>query len=98
MVAHAKTAPPGVRTAGLTLRNRGIKNGAAVEAWTSLVLTDLSIPADNFHHYFSQSIPFATIGLTVDEVTQFELTRTQPVGGTELAGILNWLLEEIRYT
>ncbi len=99
-VARAETGPPGARTVGLKLYQRGIPDDAAPEAWSAgTVLTDIDIPTTNeFVQYDSQTISLASLGITAGEVTQFELTRVNPAGGTELVGDWNLLELEADFT
>ena len=98
-VARAETAPPAVRTVGLKLYNRGVPDNAAVEAWSAgLALTDIDIPTNEFFQYDSQTITLASLGITADEVTQFELTRVAPGGGTNLVGDWDLKLIQVRFT
>ncbi len=92
--SRAETTPGAVRTVGLKLYNRGIPNNAAVEAWSAgTVLTDIDIPVNETFQEDTQTLTLATLGLTAGETTQFELTRINPVGGTELTG--DWALLEL---
>lgn len=93
-VSRAETAPPAVRTVGPKLYNRGLPDNAAVEAWSAgLALTDIDIPVNEFFQVDSQTITLASLGLTVGEVTQFELTRVTPGAGVNLVG--DWALKLI---
>lgn len=92
--SRAETAPGATRTVGLKLYQRGILDNAAVEAWSAgTVLTDIDIPTNEFFQYDTQTITLASLGITAGELTQFELTRINPAGGTELTG--DWSLAEI---
>lgn len=92
--SRAEVAPGAARTVGLKLYQRGIPDNAAPEAWSAgTVLTDIDIPANEFFQYDSQTISLASLGITAGELTQFELTRVNPAGGTELTG--DWTLVEI---
>jgi hypothetical protein len=93
---RARTGDVAARTVGLKLYNRGIPDNAAVQAWTAgTALTDIDLPATTeYFQYDEQTISLATLSLTAGEVTQFELTRVNPAGGTELTG--DYLLHEIQ--
>jgi len=91
--SRAEVGPLAARTVGLRLYNRGIPDNAAVEAWSTGTLNDIDIPTNEFFQYDSQTIALATLGITAEELTQFELTRVNPAGGTELTG--DWALAEI---
>lgn len=97
---RAETGPPAARTVGLKLYQRGIPDDAAPEAWTAgLVLTDIDLPTTTeFFQYDEQTITLATLGITAGEITQFELTRIDPAGGTELVGDWNLLQLEVEFT
>ena len=97
-VARAQTAPGAARTVGLKLYNRGIPDNAAVQSWSAgTVLTDIDIPTNAFFQYDSQTITLASMGITVGEDTQFELTRVNPTGGTELTGDWNLRALQVEY-
>lgn len=94
-LSRASIAPAGARTVGLNLYQRSLPDNAAVDAWSGgLQLTDIDIPNSNLFQADSQIITLATLGITVGEVTQFELTRINPTGGVELVG--DWVLAHIR--
>lgn len=94
-ISRAETAPGAVRTVGVKLYNRGVPDNAAVEAWSSgEVLNDVSIPASEFFQVDSQTITLATLGVTAGEFTEFELTRINPVAGTELVG--DWAFLQLK--
>jgi hypothetical protein len=93
-VARAQTAPGAARTVGLTLYRREIPDNAAVTAWSAgTVLTDIDIPTNANFQYDNQTISLSTLSITAGRLVQFELTRTEPTGGTELVG--DWDLIEI---
>ena len=99
MVSRAETAGGGDRTIGPKLYQRGIPNNAAVESWTSgYVMTDVTLPNNENWQYDEQTIALSTLGVTAGEVTQFELTRVNPTGGTELSGDWTLLLLEVTFT
>lgn len=94
-VSRAETAPGAAATVGLNLYNRGIPDNAAVEAWSAATqLTDIDIPTNENFQVDSQTITLASLGITAGELTQFELTRTDPSGGTELTG--DWTLLNVK--
>lgn len=95
--SRAQTAPGAARTVGLSLYRRNIPDNAAVGAWNAGVqLTDIDIPTNANFQYDSQTLTLAAAGLTAGNLTQFELTRINPTGGTELVG--DWNLLHMRIT
>lgn len=89
--SRAETAPPAARTVGLNLYVREAPDNAAVEAWSAgTQLTDIDVPANENFQYDSQTLTLASLGLVAGRVAQFELTRINPTGGTELTG--DWAL------
>ena len=93
--SRAETAPGIANTVGLDIYNRGIPDNAAVQAWSAATqLTDIDIPTNEFFQEDSQTVTLATLGLTAGELTQFELVRTAPTGGTDLTG--DWVLGNIK--
>jgi hypothetical protein len=77
------------------LYTRQISNNAAVGAWSAATaLTTLTVPANTNFQFYSQSITFATLGLTAGNIVQFEFTRQGSAGADTLAG--NWNLLELR--
>lgn len=95
--SRAEVAPGAVRTVGLKLYSRQVPDNAAITAapnWTvGDALADIDIPTNELFQYDEETITLATLGLTADRWTQFELTRVNPAGGTELVG--DWDLLEI---
>jgi len=89
--SRAVVAPGAARTVGLNLYQRGVRDNLAVDAWSAgTQLTDIDIPASVLFQEDSQTITLATLGITAGELTQFELTRINPTGGTELVD--DWAL------
>lgn len=95
-----ETGPPAARTVGLKLYQRGVPDDAAPEAWSAgTVLTDIDIPTTTeFFQYDAQTITLASLGITAGELTQFELTRVDPAGGTELVGDWDLLQLEVGFS
>jgi hypothetical protein len=93
-VGRAATAPGAARTVGLKLYKRDIADNAAVAAWSAgTALTDIDITTNAFFQYDTQTIALSTLSITAGRETQFEMTRVNPVGGTELVG--DWALLKI---
>ena len=98
-VGRAETAPPAARTVGLKLYQQGNPDNAAPDAWDAgTVLTDIDIPTNVNFQYDSQTLTLASLSLVAGEVTHFELTRVDPVGGTELVGDWNLLELEVSFS
>jgi hypothetical protein len=96
--SRAETAPGAARTVGLKLYNREIPDNGAVESWSSgLVLSDVSLPANEYFQYDSQAITLSSLGITAGNEAQFELTRINPTGGTELTGDWALLCVQLRF-
>jgi hypothetical protein len=95
--SRAVVAPAAARTVGLNLYQRGVRDNLAVDSWSAgTQLTDIDIPNNNLFQVDSQTITLATLGVTAGELTQFELTRINPTGGTELVddwALLNLTIE-----
>ncbi len=90
-ISRAETAPAGARTVGLKLYNRAITDNGSVDTWASgILLDDIDIPTNENFQYDTYTITLPASGITAGELTQFELTRVDPVGGTELSG--DWAL------
>lgn len=70
---------------------RQIPNNSAVGAWSAAnELANIAIPANANFQYATQSVTFATLGMTADRLYQFELTRrVTGVVGTNLATTFN---------
>jgi len=93
--SRAETTPGGAVTVGLDIYNRGIPDNAAVQAWSSATqLTDLNFTTNEFFQEDSQSVTLATLGITAGELTQFELVRVAPTGGSDLTG--DWILANLK--
>lgn len=90
---RSETTQAGVRTVGLKLYAQQTPNNGAVTAWFNVVLADLSMPANELFQYDSETIALSAFstGLIAGDLTQFELTRIAPTGGTNLA--VDWAME-----
>lgn len=101
LLSRAQTGEAGARTVGTKLYFRKIPEGAAVSAtWAggddgSKVLDDLSFPATTefYEKDALTALVLATEGIIADQTYQFEFTRIDPIGGTELA--TDWFLLEM---
>lgn len=93
--SRAETGPAGVRTVGVKIYTREALDNAAVSGWsTGDVFADVSLPiTTEFFQYDQEELSLTTLGLTTGRIAQFELTRINPVGGTELTG--DWALLSI---
>ncbi len=94
--SRAFTAPVGARQVVPALYTRQIPNNSAPTAWSSrYVLTPIDITTSSgVFFYDSQSIPFATLGLTAGNIVQFELTRYSAHASDTLVG--DWFLLELK--
>ncbi len=93
---RAQVAQAAAQVVQPRLYHRLLPNNAAVGAWSAAQeLANVSVPANAFFQYSTQTVALATLGLTADRLYQFELTRrvTGVTGGTNLA--TNFLLAEI---
>jgi len=98
-VSRAISPAGAARTVGLELYDRGQGDNVALSTWSAgLQLTDIDVPNNTNFQFDSQTITFATLGVTAGEVTQFELTRVNPTGGTELVGDWALLLVKVSFT
>ena len=79
----------------LKLYNRDIPDNAAVGSWSAgVTLTTLLVtPIHTYFQYYSQTLTYATLGLTAGTVTQFQLTRNGADGNDTLIG--DWALLEV---
>lgn len=96
-MSKARTAPAGTRTVGVKLYYRKFADNTAASAWSSLVLTDISIPTNVNMQKDTQALTLGTSfspAITADTYYQFELTRINPTAGTELTG--DWDLWNMR--
>lgn len=100
--SRAQTTPPADRTIGPKLYYRRIPDNAAVSTtWAgandgSKVLTDIVLPANTNFQYDSQTLDLVADfapDILAGSTYQFELTRVNPAGGTELVG--DWNLLEL---
>ena len=92
-LSRAETAPPGARTVGVQLYERGIVGG--VDAWSAgTQLANVNIGTNENWVETVQTFTLASLGLTPGQVHQFELTRVNPTSGTELLG--DWALQWLR--
>lgn len=100
-ISRGQTAPAAARTVGLKLYYRQIPDNAVLSTtWAgandgSKVLTDIDIPANTTFQYDAQAIALSAFSpaLVAGRSYQFELTRINPTGGTELVG--DWDLLEL---
>jgi len=92
--SRAETAPLGVSTVGLNFYVREIPDNGAVGAWSSgTQLNDISIPTNENFQYDSQQLTLSSLSITPGRLYQFQLTRIDPAGGSELSG--DWNLLEL---
>lgn len=91
---RATTAPGAAAVVQHKLYVRSLPANAAVGAWSAATnLSNITIPTNAFFQYASQTLSIASLGMAVNGMYQFELTRATTVtGGTQLAN--NWLLAE----
>lgn len=75
----------------LRMYTRHIPNNSAVGAWSAAnELPNIAIPANANFQYATQTVSFATLGITADRLYQFEITRrVTGVVGTNLAANFN---------
>ena len=93
--SRAEVAPGAVRTVGLKLYTRDTPDDAAVPTWSAgTALNDIDIPINENWQYDEQTLTLATLGITAGNLTMFELTRVDPVAGTELAD--DWALAHLQ--
>ena len=93
---RSPTAPGTVAVVQPRIYSRNIPHNAAISAWSAAYdMTAIGIPTNTFYQSSSQTIPLSTLGLTVGNTYQIELTRkvTGVTGGTNLA--YAWLLLEL---
>ncbi len=106
LLSRAAAGEAGVRTVGTKLYFRKIPEGAAISGtWAggddgSKVLDDLSFPATTefFEKDVLTTLVLATEGIIAGQTYQFELTRIDPAGGTELASDWYLLEMEVEFT
>lgn len=98
--ARPQTANASTRTVGLKLYYRRMQSGVAVSAWANVVLTDFSVTgnASSVYLYQEQQLVYSALGTAIvpGDDYQFELTRINPVAGTELVG--DWNLQSLKFT
>lgn len=88
-ISRAETAPAGARTVGLKLYERGLPG--AVDSWSSgTALADINISTNENWLKDIEVKTLTSWGITSGQIHQFELTRVNPSGGTELTG--DWVL------
>jgi len=72
----AATAPGTAKDVILKLYTKAINIGSAIGSWSSATVLDtVVISTDTNYHMFTQTITLATLGLTANQIYQFELTR-----------------------
>lgn len=92
---RATTAPGAASVVQPRIYYRQLPNNAAVGAWSAAQeLANIAIPTNANFQYATQTVTLATLGLTADNLYQFELTRRiAGVTGTNLANA--FLLAEV---
>jgi hypothetical protein len=91
----AATAPAAARQVILRLYERDIPDNAAISAWSAATtLTAIDIPTNANFQYDTQTITFASLGLTAGRIHQFELTRYGASASDTLVG--DWRLLELK--
>ena len=97
--SRAETAPGAAATVGVQVYEREMPDNGAVTAWSAgTQLTDIDIPTNENFQYDEQTLTLASLGLTAGNVHQFEWTRVNPTGGTELTGDWTLLAIEIDFS
>lgn len=96
-ISRAATAPAGTKKVDLGLYFRGVPDNGAVAAWSAKKdIADLiSIPTNAYYQYDTVTLSLATLGITVNQLTHFELIRdAADTGNDDLVG--DWLLTSLR--
>ena len=75
--SRAITAPAGTKKVDLGLYFRSIPDNAAVDAWSAKknITGIISIPTNEYFQYDTTTISLATLGITSNRYTQFEIIR-----------------------
>lgn len=90
--SRAETAPASDKTVNLKLYVQEVPDNAAVEAWSSgTALTALTMPANEYFQYDSQTIALSTLSMVAGRSAVMELTR---LGTGTLSG--DWTLLELK--
>ena len=100
-ISKATTPAAGIRTIGLKLYARRMPDNAAVSAWANKVMSDISVPATNaYFQYDTETIALTAFStaLIAGNYYQFELTRVNPLAGTELIGDWNLYALTVSFT
>jgi hypothetical protein len=97
---RAQTAPGTAKQVILRLYTRQIPDNAAISAWSAATqLTAIDIPITNaYFQYDTQTISLATLGLTANRETQFELTRHGANASDTLVGDYALLSLTVEFT
>ncbi len=84
------TTPGGTVGVVMNLYWRQFPDNVVATAWSSATaLTTLSVPNNNRQQVYSQTITYATLGLTAGRLTQWELCRNGASGSDTLSGNFN---------
>lgn len=91
--SKAKTAPATNKKVSLEMYFRLYADNTDIAAATTFQLNDLTMPANTFIQYDSQTITLATLGLTADRLYLMEMVRDATNANDTLVG--DWHLVEI---
>lgn len=91
-VSRAETAPGATKTVKIRIYERGIPDNAAVDAWSAAnAMADISIPINENFQVDTETKTLASLGLTANQLHQFEFTRNAADAGDDLVG--DWALK-----
>ena len=98
-VSRAATAPGSAKAVRPKIYKRDIPDNSSVGTWSAgTLMTAIDIPTNANFQYDTQTISLATLGLTADRVTQFEITRLGTDASDTLSGDWNLLLLKVSFT
>jgi len=96
--SRAETAPGGAAAVVPRLYFRGIPDDATIPSWSSpTLLTALDFPTSELWQYDEQELDLATLGITANQETQFQVTRAVDDGGDTLTGDWTLLVTELLF-
>ena len=88
---RAETAPGSTQVAKLQLHFRSIPDNGPVSSWTTVDLTDVSLPTNENFQYDVTQDTLANWGLTANTAYQFQISRKSADAGDTLPGDLAML-------
>ena len=92
---RAETAPGSPQLVNVHIMTRSVPNDSTVGIWNGVETTSqITVPTDNFFQYATWTLPYSSLTVAANTVTQFEIVRDGADSSDTLVG--NWDLNHVR--